>query len=104
MDKNEILEKSRKENNVRDEREKQISSYAQNANLLILMIVGIIIIIFDTIHDIDISGIMSMFWAGCLGEYIYKYIKTKEKSSIIIMIICVIFLIKNLVEHFSMII
>ena len=28
MDKNEILEKSRKENNVRDEREKQISSYA----------------------------------------------------------------------------
>ena len=100
MDKDKILEKSRKENELGDEREKLINDKSNSLYLTFLMITGIVIIAWDLYHDIDVSRILAMFWAGCLGQYIFRYCKTKNKTNMTISILSFILLIKNLAEHF----
>lgn len=84
MNKENILERSRKENKNGDEREKQVdlASYAYGAIFLIVSFVALVITKI-LVKGNGINDILFMFEMYISALFLYKYKKLKTKSNLI---------------------
>ena len=64
MDKEKILEKSRKENMRQDEMERTVQVEGESFSLIFVFLVGLVILIYNRLHDLPSSQVLAMFWAS----------------------------------------
>ena len=86
MNKEEILAKSRKENEGKsDERELQIFANASKIGMAVGGIISVIIVIFSRIVDQPLLGLCA--WAVYFGmfgrRHLYNFLKSKEKIRLV---------------------
>ena len=94
MNKEEILEKNRKENAGKaDEREVQILANASKIGMAIGCILAAIIVLFSRIIDEPLLGLGAWVvnFAMFGGSHIYRFIKTKERVRLIQAIVAITF-------------
>lgn len=101
MDKNEILEKSRRENRNQDERERTIRLQGESFSLIFVLLVGVAVLGYSTVHHLPTGGVLAMFWASCLGSRVYRLTKRKDVSDLITGSISLAFLVYYLVRYFT---
>ena len=77
MDKEKILEKSRKENMRQDEMERTVQVEGESFSLIFVFLVGLVILIYNRLHDLPSSQVLAMFWASCVGSRVYRLTKRK---------------------------
>ena len=86
MNKDEILAKSRKENEGKsDERELQIFANASKIGMAVGGIISVIIVIFSKIADQPLLGLSALaVYLGMFGSrHLYHFLKSKEKIRLI---------------------
>ena len=96
MDKEKILEKSRKENMRQDEMERTVQVEGESFSLIFVFLVGLVML-----HDLPSSQVLAMFWASCVGSRVYRLTKRKNISDIITGLISLAFLVFCLVRYFT---
>ena len=102
MEKQEILEKSRRENQKGDERERTIRMEGESFSLILVFLVGVVIVIFNRLHGLPANSVLAMFWACCVGNRLYRLTKRRNTSDVVTLLISLAFLIWNLVKFFQM--
>ena len=71
MEKQEILEKSRRENQKGDERERTIRMEGESFSLLFVFLMGLILLTWKRVHGLPHEDVLTMFWtAGPAAEYL----------------------------------
>ena len=101
MNKDEILEKSRQENAGQDEMEKTIRIEGESFSLTLTLMMGLVLVIFNHLHDLSSDPVLIMFWTSCVSNRLYKLTKRKSTSDLITMIISLVFLVFYVVKYFS---
>ena len=101
MDKDKILEKSRKENENRDEMERTITIEGESFSLLFTLMAGIILFSYNRLHDLPSDTIFIMFWTSCVSNRLYRLTKRRSTSDLITMIISLVILVFYVVKYFS---
>ena len=102
MEKQEILEKSRRENQKGDERERTIRMEGESFSLILVFLVGVVIVIFNRLHGLPANSVLAMFWASCVGNRLYRLTTRRNTSDVVTLLISLAFLIWNLVKFFQM--
>lgn len=64
MEKQEILEKSRRENQKGDERERTIRMEGESFSLLFVFLMGLILLTWKRVHGLPHEDVLTMFWTG----------------------------------------
>ena len=101
MDKDKILEKSRKENETQDEMEKTIRVEGESFSLALTLLVGLLLFSYNRLHDLPSDTIFIMFWTSCVSSRLYRLTKRKSASDLITMIISLVILVFYVVKYFS---
>ena len=101
MDKKEILEKSRKENENQDEMERTITIEGESFSLAFTLMVGMVIVVFNHFHNLSSDSVMIMFWTSCVSSRLYRLTKRRSTSDLITMIISLVILVFYVVKYFS---
>ena len=101
MDKEKILEKSRKENENQDEMERTITIEGESFSLLFTLMAGIILYSYNRLHDLPSDTIFIMFWTSCVSSRLYRLTKRRSTSDLITMIISLVILVFYVVKYFS---
>lgn len=101
MEKEQILEQSRKENQFQDEREKTIRIQGESFSLIFVFAMGLILTTYKLIHNIPVGDILSMFWACSFGCCLYKAVNLKQKSQAIMALFCLLMIVYNLLKYLS---
>ena len=101
MDKDKILEKSRKENETQDEMEKTIRVEGESFSLALTLLVGLLLFSYNRLHDLPSDTIFIMFWTSCVSNRLYRLTKRKSASDLISMIISLVILVFYVVKYFS---
>ncbi len=101
MDKNEILEKSRKENQNQDEMERIVRIEGESFSLALTLLVGLLLFSYNRLHDLPSDTIFIMFWTSCVSNRLYRLTKRKSASDLITMIISLVILVFYVVKYFS---
>ena len=101
MDKDKILEKSRKENESRDEMEKQITIEGESFSLFFTLMAGVILYSYNRLHDLPSDTIFIMFWTSCVSNRLYRLTKRKSTSDLVTMIISLVILVFYVVKYFT---
>ena len=105
MEKQEILEKSRRENQKGDERERTIRMEGESFSLILVFLVGVVIVIFNRLHCETVlphEDVLTMFWTACVANRVYRLARRRNTSDIVTLLISLAFLIWNLVKFFQM--
>ena len=101
MDKDKILEKSRKENETQYEMEKTIRVEGESFSLALTLLVGLLLFSYNRLHDLPSDTIFIMFWTSCVSNRLYRLTKRKSASDLITMIISLVILVFYVVKYFS---
>ena len=101
MDKDKILEKSRKENETQDEMEKTIRVEGESFSLALTLLVGLLLFSYNRLHDLPSDTIFIMFWTSCVSSRLYRLTKRRSTSDLITMIISLVILVFYVVKYFS---
>ena len=101
MDKNEILEESRKENRDQDEREKTVRIQGESFSLILVFAVGLALTSYKLWRGLPVGDILAMFWACSLGCSLYKAVNLQQKSQAGIAAFCLVMLVFNLVRFLT---
>ena len=101
MDKDEILEKSRRENAGQDEMEKTIRIEGESFSLVVTLMMGFVLVIFNHLHNLSSDPVLIMFWTSCVGRQLYKLTRRREKWDLISLIISLVLLVFYMVKYFS---
>jgi len=101
MDKNEILEKSRKENEGQDEMERTVRVEGESFSLAITLMMGLILVVFNHLHDLSSDPVLIMFWTSCVSSRLYKLTRRKSTSDQITLVISLVFLVFYVVKYFT---
>ena len=102
MEKQEILEKSRRENQKGDERERTIRMEGESFSLLFVFLMGLILLTWKRVHGLPHEDVLTMFWTACVANRVYlagpaaEYLRHRDAADLS----CV--LIWNLVKFFQM--
>lgn len=67
MEKQEILEKSRRENQKGDERERTIRMEGESFSLLFVFLMGLILLTWKRVHGLPHEDVLTMFWTAWRG-------------------------------------
>ena len=97
MEKQEILEKSRRGNQKGDERERTIRMEGESFSLLFVFLMGLILLTWLPHEDV-----LTMFWTACVANRVYRLARRRNTSDIVTLLISLAFLIWNLVKFFQM--
>lgn len=87
MTNEEILERSRNENKHGDEREKAILSNAIKVSFIVMVLSSAIFALIRSQQGYPMMDLTAVCCASTFANFIYRFIKTKEKSYLIIAII-----------------
>lgn len=101
MDKKEILERSRRENQTRDEMERTITIQGESFSLAFTLMAGLAIVAYNHFHNLPSDSVMIMFWTSCVSSRLYRLTKRKDTSDLITMIISLVILVFYVVKYFS---
>ncbi len=101
MDKDKILEKSRRENEGQDEMERTIRIEGESFSLMITLMMGLVLVIFNHLHDLSSDPVFIMFWTSCVSTQLYKLTKRRETWDLVSMIISLALLVFYMVKYFS---
>lgn len=99
MNKDEILEKSRKEHKNQDSYEKEVSRFAGAGGTIAAVIACLILTCVDIFLHQDTNGVQAIMMATLAGECLAKGIKTKRRWEIVLGIFCVFVAVFSLVVH-----
>ena len=103
MEKQEILEKSRRENQKGDERERTIRMEGESFSLLFVFLMGLILLTWKRVHGLPHEDVLTMFWTACVANRVYRLVaRRRNTSDIVTLLISLAFLIWNLVKFFQM--
>lgn len=101
MDREKILEKSRKENETHDERERLIRMQGESFSLALTLMLGLVLITYKRLHGMPHADVMSMFWISCVADRLYRLTKRPGVSDVITLLISLAFLGYYLIQFFS---
>lgn len=101
MEKDKILEKSRKENENQDEMERTITIEGESFSLAFTLMAGLAIVVFNHLHNLSSDSVMIMFWTSCVSNRLYRLTKRRSTSDLITMIISLVILVFYVVKYFS---
>ena len=101
MAKNETLEKSRRENQNEDEMERTIKIEGESFSLALTLLVGLVLVAYNLLHDLPTESVMIMFWTSCVGSRLYKLSRRKNTSDLVTLLISLAFLVSNMVKYFT---
>ena len=101
MDKNEILEKSRRENAGQDEMEKTIRIEGESFSLTLTLMMGLVLVIFNHFRGFSSDPVLIMFWTSCVSRQLYKLTKRRERWDLISLIISLVLLVFYVVKYVS---
>ena len=101
MDKEKILEKSRKENENQDEMERTITIEGESFSLAFTLMAGLAIVVFNHLHNLSSDSVMIMFRTSCVSNRLYRLTKRRSTSDLITMIISLVILVFYVVKYFS---
>lgn len=101
MERDEILEKSRKENKNQDEMEKTIRVEGESFSLLFTLMAGILLYSYNRLHGLPSDTIFIMFWTSCVSNRLYRLTKRRNTSDLITMIISLVILVFYVVKYLS---
>ena len=101
MDREKILEKSRKENENQDEMERTITIEGESFSLAFTLMVGMVIVVFNHFHNLSSDPVMIMFWTSCVSSRLYRLTKRRNISDLITMLISLVILVFYVVKYFS---
>ena len=101
MNREEILERSRKENRDQDEMEKTIRVEGESFSLLFALMMGLVIVIYNHFHSLPSDSVMMMFWTSCVSSQLYRLTKRKSASDLAMMVISLVILVFYMVKYFS---
>ena len=101
MEKQEILEKSRRENRNGDERERTVRIQGESFSLLFVLLVGLVLLVWKRIHGLPDADVLAMFWTAFAANRLYRLTQRRETSDVVMLLISLAFLIWNLVQFFQ---
>ena len=101
MDKDKVLEKSRRENKNQDEMERTIRIEGESFSLALTLLVGLVLVAYNLLHDLPTESVMIMFWTSCVSSRLYRLTKRRSTSDLITMIISLVILVFYVVKYFS---
>lgn len=80
MEKQEILEKSRRENRKGDERERTIRMEGESFSLLFVFLMGLILLTWKRVHGLPHEDVLTMFWTAWRGQPVYRLARRRNTS------------------------
>ena len=102
MEKQEILEKSRRENQKGDERERTIRMEGEPFSLHLVTMTRQTLQTWKRVHGLPHEDVLTMFWTACVANRVYRLARRRNTSDIVTLLISLAFLIWNLVKFFQM--
>ena len=101
MEKQEILEKSRRENRNGDERERTVRVQGESFSLLFVLLVGVVLLVWKRTHGLPDADVLAMFWTACVANRLYRLTQRRNTSDVVTLLISLAFLVWNLVKFFQ---
>ena len=101
MEKQEILEKSRRENRNGDERERTVRIQGESFSLLFVLLVGLVLLVWKRAHGLPDADVLAMFWTACVANRLYRLTQRRNTSDVVTLLISLAFLVWNLVKFFQ---
>ena len=101
MEKQEILEKSRRENRNGDERERTVRVQGESFSLLFVLLVGLVLLVWKRTHGLPDADVLAMFWTACVANRLYRLTQRRNTSDVVTLLISLAFLVWNLVKFFQ---
>ena len=101
MERQEILEKSRRENRNGDERERTIRIEGESFSLLFALLMGLILLVWKRAHGLPDEDVLCMFWTACVANRIYRLTRRRDTSDVVTLLLSLAFLAWNLVKFFQ---
>ena len=102
MEKQEILEKSRRENRNGDERERTVRIQGESFSLLFVLLVGLVLLVWKRAHGLPDEDVQSMFWMSFVANRLYRLTQRRDPFEVVTLLISLALLIWNLVKFFRM--
>lgn len=103
MNKEEILAKSRKENDLSDERTKYIELKGANFSISVLVLLWIILSHFTPLDDVARYTMGLLATTTCFSNYAYQFAKNRTKTVIFFMVSFLIFTVIYLLRFLSVV-
>ena len=101
MEKQEILEKSRRENRNGDERERTVRIQGESFSLILVLLVGLVLLVWKRTHGLPDADVLAMFWTAFAASRLYRLTQRRNTSDVVALLISLAFLIWNLVQFFQ---
>lgn len=101
LSKEEILERSQRENRNGDEMEKRVRIEGESFSLLFVFLMGIVLLVWKRVHGLTDEDVLSMFWTACVANRIYRLTRRRDVSDVVTLLICLAFLGYDLVKFFQ---
>ena len=101
MEKDKVLEKSRRENKDQDEMERTIRIEGESFSLAFTLMAGLAIVAYNHFHNLSSDSVMIMFWTSCVSSRLYRLTKRRNISDLITMLISLVILVFYVVKYFS---
>lgn len=101
MNKDDILEKSRRENAGQDEMEKTIRIEGESFSLTLTLMMGLILVIFNHLRGLSSNAVFIMLWTSCVSRQLYRLTKRREKWDLVLLIASLAFLLFYVVKYFT---
>ena len=101
MERQEILEKSRRENRNGDERERIIRIEGESFSLLFALLMGLILLVWKRVHGLPDEDVLCMFWTACVANRVYRLTRRRDTSDVVTLLLSLAFLVWNLVKFFQ---
>ena len=98
----EILERSKRENRNGDERERTVRVQGESFSLIFALLMGLILLFWKRAHGLPHEDVMCMFWTACVANRVYRLTRRRDTSDIVTLLISLALLIWNLVKFFQM--
>lgn len=101
MDKDAILEKSRRENRERDEMERAVRIEGESFSLLLTLMMGSFLYLYNRLHGLPSGIIFIMFWTSAASNRLYRLTKRKDASDLITLLISLVILVFYMVQYLT---
>lgn len=101
LSKEEILERSQRENRNGDEMEKRVRIEGESFSLIFVFVMGIVLLAWKRIHGLPDEDVLAMFWTACVANRIYRLTRRRDVSDVVTLLICLAFLGYDLVKFFQ---
>lgn len=103
LSREEILARSRQENQRGDERERTIRIEGESFSLLFVFLMGLLLIAWKRAHGLPDEDVMCMFWVSFAANRLYRLTQRRNPLEIVTLLISLAFLVWNLVQFFQII-